>query len=76
MKKTGKKLGILFLAILVVLMLTPLTAYGETLPCGHDSSDPGDHSPADCYVPGHYNCDGKTHGENCYDELLEVCMCM
>ena len=30
-------------------------------PCGHDGAEPGDHDPASCSVPGHYNCDGQTH---------------
>ena len=36
-------------------------AYGVATSCGHDDTSQGDHNPADCGVPGHYNCDGETH---------------
>ena len=55
----------------MALMLVPVMAFASKLPCGHEDTDPGDHSEADCEMPDHYNCDGKTHGMACYSEMLE-----
>ena len=66
MKVTRSKLLALFLAITMVLILIPLTAFAAKLPCGHVDTEPGDHSEAHCGVPGHFDCDGKIHGLVCY----------
>ena len=66
MKLKREKLFALFLAMILAFTLVPMTAFAAALPCGHDSADAGDHSEAACDVPGHYNCDGKTHGDECW----------
>ena len=58
-----EKLIALLLAMIMVMTFTPVMVFASTLPCGHDSADTGDHSAAECGVPGHYNCDGKKHDE-------------
>ena len=51
---------VLSFGLFAVIPPTAYVAYAVR-PCGHDDAAPGDHNPADCAVPGHYNCDGETH---------------
>ena len=60
MDKSRRRLAF-FLAMAMVLALAPAVSLAAVLPCGHDSTAPGDHSEAGCGVPGHYVCDGKKH---------------
>jgi len=55
------KLLALLLVLAMTLTLLPAASLAAKLPCGHEDTAAGNHDPAECYVPGHYKCDGKTH---------------